>query len=259
MKAQKKYKVGFEKDLHRLPGQSVDEKLQTYIEDSVDVWLVQITLGIFLIVMSWGASFVGVPNPYVITFSTIPFILYALYRLRGARERIRRLKQGRDGERYVGQLLEEMRSSGNLIYHDIFCDSFNIDHVVIGPKGIFAIETKTWSKLKGGEITYDGSNLLINGSIPDKSPIKQAQANARWLSNMIKESTGKAFPVQAIITVPSWFVQSEMQTLLKKEKVSLLNPKNLSSFIKKSKGSLSNEDIHLTSYHLSRHIKAGNQ
>ena len=41
-----------------------------------------------------------------------------------------------------------------------------IDHVIIGPAGIFTIETKTWSKPVRGEarIVFDGEKLTAGGS-----------------------------------------------------------------------------------------------
>jgi hypothetical protein len=57
-----------------------------------------------------------------------------------------------------------------IAYHDIVGDSFNVDHVVISAKGIYVIETKTYSKPASGaaNITYDGQQLLVNGTIRGK-------------------------------------------------------------------------------------------
>ncbi len=49
-------------------------------------------------------------------------------------------------------------------------DRGNIDRVVIGPPGIFAVETKA----HGGVITYDGRQLLHDGRPLEKDFLRQA-------------------------------------------------------------------------------------
>ena len=43
-------------------------------------------------------------------------------------------------------MLEDLRAQGYAVFHDIPGDGFNVDHALIGPAGIFAIETKTRAK-----------------------------------------------------------------------------------------------------------------
>jgi hypothetical protein len=57
---------------------------------------------------------------------------------------------GRDGERAVGRTLERLVADGYHVFHDIVGPNWNIDHLMIGPGGIFTIETKTRSKLERG-------------------------------------------------------------------------------------------------------------
>lgn len=66
---------------------------------------------------------------------------------------------GRDGEKVVGQLLTQFIADDAYVFHDIPCNGFNIDHVVIHPNGIFVIETKTYAKpLKGrSELVHEGN------------------------------------------------------------------------------------------------------
>ena len=63
----------------------------------------------------------------------------------------RRFNRGERGERHVADVLEELRSNGYRPIHDIVGDGFNVDHVLVGPGGVFAIETKFRSGK--GEIT----------------------------------------------------------------------------------------------------------
>ena len=49
-------------------------------------------------------------------------------------------------------------------FNDVDFKGFNIDHVVIGPGGIFLIETKS----HGGRIFANDGRLFLNGSKPQK-------------------------------------------------------------------------------------------
>jgi hypothetical protein len=62
-------------------------------------------------------------------------------------------------------------------------DGFNVDHVLIGPSGVFAIDTKTHSKPAMGDpvATYDGESVLIDREKPKRDPVAQAKAEARFL------------------------------------------------------------------------------
>jgi hypothetical protein len=72
-------------------------------------------------------------------------------------------RKGALGEYEVGAELE-LLPDDYLVFNDINTEEFgNFDHIVVGPKGIFAIETKNWSGLIGtnaaGELTRNGKPL----------------------------------------------------------------------------------------------------
>src|SRR5690606_28171996 len=92
---------------------------------------------------------------------------------------LRNLRLGIRGEREVGRMLEETRRLGYHVFHDIPGEGFNVDHALIGPGGIFAIETKAVSKRKSrdAKVDYDGKRVLLDGHAPDRDPIAQAQAS----------------------------------------------------------------------------------
>lgn len=249
--------VGFEKDLVRLPGQSVNDQLLDYMNDKVDFDLLGISISITLLFLVWIGQVVPLTsNPVLFSIILISAILVFIYRLRKAMKRVRHLRQGRDGERYVGQILDEMRVDGSVTFHDVLGDNFNIDHVVIGPKGVYVIETKTWSKGSAkGSISYKDGVFKLNGRILDKNPLDQAKANAKWFVDFLKESTGRVFPVQSVVVLPGWYIEKEDTMRALADGVLMLNPKALSAFVKNSKRELTEEDLHLVAYHTSRHIK----
>jgi Nuclease-related domain len=54
-----------------------------------------------------------------------------------------RWARGAEGEEVVGGVLESLAEDGWLAIHDVALGRGNIDHIAIGPAGIFAIETKS--------------------------------------------------------------------------------------------------------------------
>lgn len=56
---------------------------------------------------------------------------------------VERYDRGAQGEEYVGAILEELRADGWLVIHDAELERSNVDHIVLGPAGLFTIETKS--------------------------------------------------------------------------------------------------------------------
>lgn len=241
----KNKKLGFENDMVRLPGQALDEELSDFFNDKIDSYLLVITVSTLLIAFSLIVWFFGIPNPVIIIIACVPFIVFALSRLKGAKRHIHNLKQGRNGERYVGQLLEQMRPYGYHVFHDVTGPSFNLDHVLVGPGGIFIIETKTWSKNSTrGTLNYVEGSLVLNGKVLKKSPIDQVKASARWLHNELRSVIDESFSIIPVITLPAWFIVSDVSMkLLQEHHIVLINPKNIENFLKSKKSFLTHDDV----------------
>jgi Nuclease-related domain len=113
------------------------------------------------------------------------------------------LRQSPDGERVVAQYLDWFRTKEFFVFHDVPDGDANIDHVPIGTRGLFVIETKTPSKpLRGrSSMTFSDGRLLANGRPLDRDPIVQARAQARWPHNFLAKSQFKQF-VQPVVVFP---------------------------------------------------------
>jgi hypothetical protein len=157
----------------------------------------------------------------------------------------RQLKLGRDGERTVGQELEKLRVDGYRVYHDFLGDKFNIDHIVIGPTGVFTINTKAVSKPKhpDAKIEYDGTVINIPGTRVDRDPIAQAKAERDYLRKWIRENANRDAPVRPAVVFVGWFTQKRPEGA----EVWVLNVTGLLSFIKNEHAELSQDDIVHTS------------
>ncbi|MEM1291364.1 MAG: nuclease-related domain-containing protein [Cyanobacteria bacterium P01_H01_bin.162] len=240
----------------RNPGQSLDEEIDRLVNDEGSVWIALFSLCFALPAMEWWRWFRDYePNPIVMSIVVLPLMAVSLFKLLRIRQRVKRLRMARDGEKAVGQFLSELREKGYRIFHDILGDEFNIDHIIISDRGIFTVETKTYSKPTAGrpEVHFDGKTLLVNGYPPYRDPITQAQAQAAWSQRILKESTGKEYPVKAVIVFPGWFVQSTPSRNQKDPWV--LNPKALPAFIDHVPPRLQPADVQLAAYHLSRYIR----
>lgn len=241
----------------RMPGQSVDEEIKRILYDEVDPLVLVLGVLIAFAVVEWyRLYFASPPNPILITVMVLGTAPYCAYRLIGCKKRIDALKLGRDGERAVGQTLELLREKGYRIFHDLIGENFNIDHVIICEQGLFVIETKTYSKPEKGEsrINWDGNEIIVNGFNTGNRIPTQAKAEAGWLREMIKDSTGKDFAVKPVVVFPGWYIDSTDQKL--SSNLWVLNPKALPHFIQKAPKVLSKDDMMLVAYHLSRFVRA---
>jgi len=135
---------------------------------------------------------------------------------------------GFDGERCVAAELAPLATKGYHIFHDFVYDmrpggdetNFNIDHIAVGPEGVFAIETKAKRKLTKSpvnelqphEITVEGTSVenttlrFPDGSTDNKpiaQAIRQAESLQRWLSK-----SGITLEVRPLVVFPGWLIKS---------------------------------------------------
>jgi len=193
------------------------------------------------------------PSPIIYCIAAVLGIAYAAFRIWRSIPKLRNLRLAMEGERVVGQFLERLRQHGFQVFHDVVGDGFNVDHVLIGPSGVFTVETKTWNKPVSGnaQIVFDGEMLKIGSFSPDRDPIVQARAQASWLKQLLQESTGRKFETRPVIVFPGWFVENSRGF----HDQWVLEPKALLSFLQHEPVRLSAEDIKLASFHLSRLIR----
>lgn len=240
----------------RLPGQSVQEEREDLLENAIGQPL---TLALFLIVIAgleWWRFYTNMkPSPVLFTGGAVLVAAYAGFRVRRALPKLRSLRQAVLGERAVGQFLERLREQGFNVFHDVVGKGFNVDHVLIGPPGVFTIETKTWSKPTNtrAEVVFDGDRLKIGSLEPDRDPIIQAKAQAGWLRSLLAESTGRTFDVRPAIVFPGWFIANSAGSF---KEVWVLEPKALPAFLSNEPVRLSSDDVNLASFHLSRFIRS---
>lgn len=244
-------------NLLRNPGQSLDEELQRIWEEDIFESLAVLSFAFALVIYEWYQWLFNIdPHPLLVTLFVIPLAIFLIFKLYKSTQLMRRLKMARDGEKAVGQYLSDLREQGHRVYHDIIGKNFNIDHVIVSDRGIFTVETKTYSKPSSGRPTlvFDGNQITRNGKPLQQDALQQAQAQAKWLHDLLQETTGRDLPVRPVVVFPGWFI--EKTSSAKSSPVWVLNPKALPKFLENEPQRISGEDVKLTAYHLSRYIRA---
>jgi hypothetical protein len=119
---------------------------------------------------------------------------------------------GFSGERAVGELLNQLMADGCRVCHDFpLSDKWNIDHIVVAPSGVYAIETKTKrkgpasSQQQAHEVIYDGKALEFPFYSSDED-LAQAREQAARLSKFLATELKAPQPVTPVITLPGWYV-----------------------------------------------------
>jgi len=241
----------------RNPGESLGNEIHRLISEDTTSYLTFGVIFVLVAALDWMRWYFAIP-PKPVMFSVIALVacIIAVVKVFQIRRKVRMLKQGREGEKAVGQYLERLRENGYQVLHDVPGVNFNIDHVLIGQTGIFVIETKTISKPKSGKpiIEYNGAEVRVGGFAPDRNPITQARALTSWLRELIKESTGRDFAVRSVVLYPGWYISSQP----KGAEVWVLNPKGLPSFLDHEQKTIAPEDVYLVTYHLCRYVRNRN-
>jgi hypothetical protein len=237
----------------RLPGQSLDEEIDKWQNDRILDYFLAASSFFMLAFTEWFGYLTHAPrHPILFSGCAVVAIAGLVWRVFYIRRKLRPLKLGRLGERVVGQFLEGFRGRGGRVFHDVPGKGFNVDHVVICPQGIFAIETKTWSLPWPAAkiITRDGE-LLKAGFKPDRDPIAQAAAAAQWMQDLLARRVGHRVDVRAVVAVPGWSVEAALEH----GTVCVIEPKQLPDHIAKQRTTLSAKEIRQLAFQLSRHIR----
>ncbi|MDO9166782.1 MAG: nuclease-related domain-containing protein, partial [Rhodoferax sp.] len=145
-------------------------------------------------------------------------------------------------------------TSSFFVFHDVPSGDANVDHVLIGPQGVFTIETKTHSKPLRGEckVSVVDGVVRANGHVLDRNPIVQAKAQAGWLRNFLAESQFNV-RVWPVVVFPGWFVEPFDA---KATGAWVLELKALSKFIENEPERHSREQVKAMASALSSYIRA---
>ncbi len=227
----------------RQPGQFLESKIQS-LRWNIAVHIGLSFLFIVLAFAEWWKWYQNLPpNPVYLFIVAVATIVYSSVRIRRWEKQLRSYRQGLIGEREVSQILKKaLIAKGYTILDNILTEKFDIDHVVLSPRGIFAIETKAYSKpgRDKAEVRFDGNNVTLTGHPPDATAVDEAVRHAGWLREILgKNSTGKLFKVKPVIVYLNWYYKDTGHN----KDIWVLNPKMLEVQIEREPISLTEVDI----------------
>jgi Nuclease-related domain len=235
--------------LLRGPGHSLREQIDTTHVDLIfDVMLlIVVPLSALTLLLALGhvrglAIIAGIAPVFMI--GALGFVAYVTLKLVKAGSHLDHLKAGYDAEVAVGQELDLLMRQGAATYHDLPADNFNIDHVVISCSGVFAVETKGFTKPKKGggranaQVVFDGQTLKFP-TWTTKEPLEQAEKQAAWLSKWLTSAVGFTVHARPVVALPGWFVERAGAG-----KVLVFSGKALSGLLKfRGQQTLSEQDV----------------
>lgn len=206
-------------DLLRLPGETLNERFRDTIFDLCGVFAAAMcvpAIGLIVLLNSWvdPAKIKLGPVAVVAILTIFGGISWSLWKIIKILRNISSIKRGLEGELATAQLLTPLLGEGWQLFHDLPMKRSNIDHVLVGPTGVYAIETKYRSKrlsLKGKEAAqaeYDGSSIRFAGGANEHLPVQQAQAVAGELSKWLHGKLGEPMNVVPVVALPGWFVKT---------------------------------------------------
>ena len=121
-------------------------------------------------------------------------LLWIIWSLMAGLKRVESFYKGARGEEKVSEILKSLPDAYH-VFNDFTVGRSHIDHVVVGPGGVFAIETKFWN----GKVTVEDDHVLLDGQLPDRSPLSQAVREATLVRNALVSAgwSGTVTPVVA--------------------------------------------------------------
>lgn len=136
-------------------------------------------------------------------------IFFFLYRIVIKQERYRfNYRKGADGEVRVCKTLSLFPDEYNVI-NDLKTDFGNIDHVVVGPSGVYVLDSKNWR----GIITADeNGEILVNGKPTNKPEVKILTSRVMNIKEKVKTLCGLDPYIKGVLVFPSAHVDAKWGT-----------------------------------------------
>lgn len=237
-------------NMRRPPGAGLAMRLQKE-RDDVDtplVYMMMITpflLAYHYLVVGWFGMPDGLALRICLILIWATVLIYYGYDFIKRAKLIRELRLGYECELAVAQELDMLMLQGYHVFHDIPAGKFNVDHIVVGPPGVFAVETKGRSKPKQAsderfdyKLLYDGKKLQFPNWV-ETQPVQQAIRQTKWVSEWLSSATAIKIVARPVLVLPGWWIERTC----KSPKVAVLSGKNMSSFFTNGKATLTAEQI----------------
>ena len=207
------------RNLLRPPGHSLRLKVEGF-DSQIGLHLMAITVVPTMIFAAHvSQSYYGrVPESAlrtgVLAAMFVAFIAVVGKRLLRLVDQRRLFALGLDGELATAEELNQLMRDGCRVFHDVPIQYGNVDHVVVSPSGVYAVNTKMLGKRPKGndnaEVTVDHfTNIIQFPDRPYHIQVDKLKMEAKCLSRWLTSAIGakKEVVVEPMLALPGWFIR----------------------------------------------------
>lgn len=147
---------------------------------------------------------------------------------------------GADGEEAVGARLEKLRGNGWYLLHSVPVgkNDSDIDHVAIGPGGVFTLNTKNHP---GGKIWVAKYQMRVNGQVVPY--LRNANHEATRASKLLTKAAGFEVSVRSCVVVLTGTIIPEVNIKQMPDDVMVLDRMDVPRWFKKRRDVLAPEQV----------------
>jgi hypothetical protein len=149
---------------------------------------------------------------WVLLIAAVLMTGYALIRYKTALGHRREIQWYHEARAMVDRAVAPLVPRGYVVFRDFRDDELRIDHLLVGPKGVFALQTLVWpehhkeGRSPHATVTYDGRALYFPQG-EDHLIADHAQRQAEKISDWITKRLGMPIAARAMIALPGWQVK----------------------------------------------------
>jgi len=137
----------------------------------------------------------------IILFLKGPFDRFITRSYRKPEKTADKFYRGRKGEDAIRDDLEALPDDFHIFFDVTVPGGYgNVDFVIAGPTGVFAVEVKSHR----GEVGFDGQELTNNGKRFEKDFLKQAKGEALQVSNFLKNKLQRNIFIQSVLVFSNY-------------------------------------------------------
>lgn len=204
--------------LARIPAYGLQEQIQDLQMDLIGSMMMGTMIVCLPFAVSSVSAYITVGKfPWILSITALMGLAYCGFKTWQNFSKLTKLRLGHTAEIATANELIGLQALGYQVFHDVQADGFNIDHLVIGKNGVFAIETKGRHKRnkdlrqtngngsKGYQVFYKDGRLNFP-SWTETKPIEQAERQSKWVSQWLTKATGAPVSSTPVLVFPGWYV-----------------------------------------------------
>lgn len=187
---------------------------------------------------------------------TAVLAIRAYRKVKEDRTKLKAYRKGLEGERLVGESLNSLSDNcTTFVFHDIPGERFNVDHIVVSTRGIFAIETKHFDRTKGHEFYFDGNMVFRQNKDGKRYPcpklLPQMDGEASYIQQEIEKRAEIKLPVTKVAVIVGSYIEGAENF----KEYWLLNERSFITAFKKSHEVYDDSLVKLVAQHIREMVK----